>query len=387
LIIITFDEGGDQSNASCCGLGSKAGGQVATVLLSPQAHQGFVDGTAYSHYSLLKTIITAWNLPDLGHTAEGELIEAPWIGRLEPTTTPTPLSDQANSPIKNGELAFPIRGAFYYPWFPDSWDQNNMNPFTHFEPSLGYYSQDDPAVIQQQVAAMKYGKIQFGIASWWGQGHYTDVRIPLLLQAGEKADFKWSLYIESEGSGNPSVNAIQSDLQYIRDHYAGSPSYLKLNGRFVVFVYADQNDGCEMSDRWKQANTAGAYLVLKVFSGYRSCASQPDAWHQYAPDTSQKNVGKTSFIISPGFWKANEKDPRLARDLYVWNQSIQAMIASQAQFQLITTFNEWGEGTAVESGSEWESPSGYGLYLDALHYDGNPPALPPSNTPVPTSKP
>jgi hypothetical protein len=387
LIIITFDEGGDQSNGSCCGLGGKAGGQVATVLISPLAHQAFVDGTAYSHYSLLKTILAAWNLPDLGDTPSSELIEAPWIGKLDPTSTPTPLPDQTDSNSKNGELAFPIRGAFYYPWFPNSWNQNGLNPFTHYAPTLGYYTQDDPAVIQQQVAAMKYGKIQLGIASWWGQGHYTDSRIPLLLQAGEKDSFKWSLYIESEGIGNPSVNSIQSDLQYIRDHYANSPSFLKISGRFVIFVYADQNDGCEMSDRWKQANTEGAYLVLKVFSGYRTCASQPDAWHQYAPDTSQRDVGKTSFIISPGFWKADEKDPRLPRDPYIWNQAIQAMVASHAQFQLITTFNEWGEGTSVESGSEWQSPSGYGLYLDALHYDGKPPVLFPSGTPLPTTKP
>jgi hypothetical protein len=29
------------------------------------------------------------------------------------------------------------------------------------------------------------------------------------------------------------------------------------------------------------------------------------------------------------------------------------MIASQEPWQLITTFNEWGEGTSVELASEW----------------------------------
>ena len=36
-----------------------------------------------------------------------------------------------------------------------------------------------------------------------------------------------------------------------------------MNGKFVVFVYADTNDACGMADRWKQANTVGAYVVLK----------------------------------------------------------------------------------------------------------------------------
>jgi hypothetical protein len=46
------------------------------------------------------------------------------------------------------------------------------------------------------------------------------------------------------------------------------------------------------------------------------------------------------------------------------------MIASRARWQLITTFNEWGEGTAVESAREWRSSSGYGAYLDILHNNG-----------------
>jgi hypothetical protein len=46
------------------------------------------------------------------------------------------------------------------------------------------------------------------------------------------------------------------------------------------------------------------------------------------------------------------------------------MLASGAQWQLVTSFNEWGEGTSVESGDQWSSASGQGIYLDALHSDG-----------------
>jgi hypothetical protein len=48
------------------------------------------------------------------------------------------------------------------------------------------------------------------------------------------------------------------------------------------------------------------------------------------------------------------------------------MIGSGAPFQLITTFNEWGEGTSAESATEWQSASGYGAFLDALHTNGVP---------------
>lgn len=296
----------------------------------------------------------------------------PAFPKFENIPTPVPQGTEKTSslPAAAGDLTFPIRAAFYYPWFPQSWKQSNMDPFTHYHPLLGFYSEDDAQVIQQHIVAMKYGKIQVGISSWWGQGHYTDGRVPALLKAGLEANFYWALYIENEGIGDPSPDAIRSDLEYIRDHYASSPAYLKIGGRFVVFVYAQPADACGMADRWKQGNTVGAYVVLKVFSGYQKCSSQPESWHQYAPAGAEKQQGVNSYTISPGFWKATEEQSRLDRDVARWSKSIQAMISSKANFQLITTFNEWGEGTAVESAQEWASPSGYGAYLDALHNDG-----------------
>ncbi|MDR3575859.1 MAG: alkaline phosphatase family protein [Anaerolineaceae bacterium] len=79
LLIITFDEG--TTNIGCCGLPSKAGGKIATLLVSKLVKPGFQDDTAYTHYSLLKTIETSWGLlPLLGHSADAgtTLISAPW---------------------------------------------------------------------------------------------------------------------------------------------------------------------------------------------------------------------------------------------------------------------------------------------------------------------
>jgi hypothetical protein len=293
------------------------------------------------------------------------------------TSLPTPVPTEipmAKNMAAGEELSFPIRAAFYYPWFPEAWNQQGMNPFTHYTPGLGYYSQDDLSVIRQHITEMQYGKIQAGIASWWGQAQPTDKRFASLLKLGEQMGFYWSVYMESEGAGNPSVEAIRSDLQYIHDRYAQSPAYLKISGRFVVFVYAEPSDSCGMVNRWTQANTVGAYLVLKIFPGYLNCMSQPDGWHQYAPATPTFQARQSSYTISPGFLKGTEAQPRLVRDPARWAKDIQAMVASKANFQLITTFNEWGEGTAVENAKQWSSSSGFGLYLDALHYDGNLPS-------------
>ncbi len=77
LIVLTWDEG--QGSQTCCGF-SSGGGRVATVLVSPLVRQGYQDNTAYTHYSLLKTIAESWGLQQLGHASESQvsLITAPF---------------------------------------------------------------------------------------------------------------------------------------------------------------------------------------------------------------------------------------------------------------------------------------------------------------------
>ena len=79
LLVITFDEG--TTAVGCCGLPSKAGGKIVTLLVSKLVKPGFQDETPYTHYSLLKTIETSWGLqPMLGHAGDAgtTLISSPW---------------------------------------------------------------------------------------------------------------------------------------------------------------------------------------------------------------------------------------------------------------------------------------------------------------------
>ena len=292
----------------------------------------------------------------------------------EATTTAVRLVVDSN----DTQPSFPIRAAFYYPWFPEAWDQGGINPYTRYHPSLGLYDSGSSSVIQQNVRAMQYAGIAAGISSWWGQSHRTDTRLPTILSATRSfgSAFRWALYYENESVGDPSVSQIASDLAYIQDRYGSDPAYLRVDGRFVVFVYASSSDGCAMADRWRQAASGfDVYLVLKVFPGYRTCAGQPDSWHQYAPAVAADGQLGYSYSISPGFWKAGEPSPRLARDLARFAGNIRDMVASNAPWQLVATFNEWGEGTAVEAAAEWQANPNCvlcpGLYLWALHQNGN----------------
>ena len=302
---------------------------------------------------------------------------------LEPTTSPSIWPSAADA-----DHVLPVRAAFYYPWFPEAWRQNGSDPFSEYEPSAGNYDGGDAGVIERHVEAMQYGGIDVAIASWWGVEDETNARVPALLAASAGTGLRWSLYYEIEGSGDPSTAELAADLRYIQDQFSADPGYFTIDGRFVIFVYGDATDTCDMAQRWTRANAGiGAYLVLKVFSGYRSCADQPDGWHQYAPAEASDFQPGFSYAISPGFDKLGEP-ARLVRDLARWERNAREMVASGAPFQLITTFNEWGEGTSVEPAVEWSTPSGFGAYLDVLHEVIEPPAPPaPASEPATVSSP
>jgi glycosyl hydrolase family 99 len=266
--------------------------------------------------------------------------------------------------------SFPISATFYYAWYPESWFRDSVFPYSRFHPSLDYYTAGDARIVRHHTDAMRYAHLDAGIYSWWGRDGYppTDGRFDAYLAGARTTPFRWAIYYEREGYENPTVEKIRSDLEYIRDRYAGKPAYLTIDGRFVVYVYGNSDDSCDVTAaRWQKANTVGAYVVLKAFAGFRSCSAQPDAWHQYSAALPEYDLAPDAFMIAPGFDETSEGAPRLARDPPRWRTDAAAMVASNARWQLVLTFNEWPEGTSVESADEWTSPSGYGAYLDVLH--------------------
>jgi hypothetical protein len=276
----------------------------------------------------------------------------------------------------SSQLTLPVRGIFYYPWYPATWSVNGKHVF--YQPTLGYYSSDDQAVVDQHIKDLDYANVDVAIASWWGINQQSEnTRIPRLLNRTVAAgsDLKWAVLYEKEGFGNPSVSEIQSDLAYVKQNYVPHQAYAKINGKPVIFVYNADDNTCEVADRWALAANNEWYLSLKVVGAFAGCAHQPTTWHQYGPDSPEQRHAGYSIVIAPGFWRADVATPLLARDPTRWGQNVRNMVASKESWQLITTFNEWGEGTAVESARDWESASGYGIYLDALHNNGNPASI------------
>ena len=345
------------------------------------------------------------------------------------------LPGPANRDVAQAQADFqptaPYYGIFYYPWFGNpstngnwlAWGQGSARPpatwFSHYLPDLDpnafapaseLYSSRDPAVFYWQLNKLAEAKQEFGIASWWGQGHHTDVTMSMVLKDfmnrpdNPYPNFRWALYYEQESQGNPTVAQLVGDLNYIAENYAAQPSYFRIGGRPVIFVYSLGSDQADMVLRWNEARAQAQgnfYVVLKVFNGYRSVSPQPDGWHQYVPAARVDVQSGYSHVVSPGFWLDGESEPRLVRDVAAFHSAVQAMVNGTAPFRLVTSWNEWGEGTGVEpavqvrlgaNGEEFD-PDGaqmgntYVAILNELLPPLELPAPPPTATPTPTGTP
>jgi hypothetical protein len=89
------------------------------------------------------------------------------------TGTATPSSTPSASPTASPSASATVppatgvvRAAFYYPWFPEAWNQHSITPYTNYSPSRGLYNSSDPALITSHIDDMLYGGLNAGIASW-----------------------------------------------------------------------------------------------------------------------------------------------------------------------------------------------------------------------------
>jgi hypothetical protein len=140
--------------------------------------------------------------------------------------------------------------AFYYPWYGVAhgasgqwfhWEgvsENYIANAAHY-PLLGIYDSWDERLIEAHILLAKYAGIDGFIVSWWGIATFEDQALKRIIKVAEKYDFKITVYYESYRPWNPLISAdiIINELSYIVREYSKSSSFLKINGKPVIFIY------------------------------------------------------------------------------------------------------------------------------------------------------
>lgn len=137
-------------------------------------------------------------------------------------------------------------GAFYYPWYDTNrhWNEGSIQT-----PLLDKYSSRDPKIINQHISWAKKGKIDFFIASWWGQKSFEDIVIKDNLDSACTGNpFKYCLVYESGGllhtrgdridiNDPKNLDRLANDFKYFCKNLFPSSNYYKINNKPVVFLY------------------------------------------------------------------------------------------------------------------------------------------------------
>ena len=317
-------------------------------------------------------------------------------------------------------------GAFYYTWYPTNFGQGYLRAWLSpaQAPALGEYDSADPEVARQHIAwCSRHGVDALIVDYFPGQPQHVEAIQKGLLSAPNIGDIKFFMLYGSNGLGvqwqdgcisfGPGLN------QTFRDHfkqmaaaYFDHPSYLKINGRPVVFIYLTRlfagDYGGAINGMRQDLETMGhdVYLIAdevfwRVHHAYtRQDTTEPQparfnhfdaitAYNLYDADPKPNHVGygfetrlvediaglyrsyldaaagKVALVpnLLPGY---NDRGTRLAYDIKAlprqwWPGAAEGsflkesfdriglpFVDSRVNMITITSFNEWNEDTCLE---------------------------------------
>jgi len=140
-----------------------------------------------------------------------------------------------------------------------------------FWPRRGLYRSDDPKVLSSQMEEMRSAGIGVAVISWWGrpdvpgthdtQGVSTDAAVPAVLEAAAKQGMSVAFHLEPyEGR---TAETVAEDVAYIRERYGSHPAVF----RSTKAALADRSPaGCAASVAVPQSE--GGEPVFFVYDSY-----------------------------------------------------------------------------------------------------------------------
>jgi len=285
--------------------------------------------------------------------------------------------------------------AFYYGWYGNPEVSGNWNHWKDVDPVnktiasstnwpvLGPYDSHDPKVVDQHFRWAKKAGLTGFIFSWWRQGDFHDQGMPLMLDTARKHGMKITVYYETvPPRGSPTPEGAVGDLLYLLGKYGKHPAWLTVDGKPVFFIYGRALNEIKL-DGWKQViaevnrkHPGGALFIgdriseeaAQVFDGIHTynptgrtkgmSAEQLRVWaREYYPMTVRTAGDKIAAVtVIPGYddHKLGRPEPRpiTSRHGETYRILWQEAIAANPDWVLITSWNEWHEGSEIEPSAQ-----------------------------------
>jgi hypothetical protein len=261
--------------------------------------------------------------------------------------------------------------AFYYNWY----DEKSFGPKKTSDQPITPYKSTDRATIERQVDQAKQAGLDGFVVSWYGPrdaaDNQTEANLRTLLDVAQQKGFRVAVDFETNGPFFKSKTDVQNALASLLSTHATHPAYLKVNGKPVVFFWQNSrfnvNDWLVMREAvdplhqsiWIGEGTNLDYL--RVFDGHHlyniAWSADPRAevikWSQRVREKAIE-LGAFKYFIGtamPGFdnrLASSSATYRPRNDGEYFRQSFTGVTQSNADWAIITSFNEWAEGSQIE---------------------------------------
>jgi hypothetical protein len=255
--------------------------------------------------------------------------------------------------------------ALYYPWF----SPENFGPGLTSDTPAEPYESDDPAVMARQIDQARRAGLDAFVVAWLGPDDRTDRNLATMLDQAAARGFRVSVYFETASMGGS--DAVASNLDYLLSHYGGHPSFLRQDGRPVVFFWRQQMFAPETwagirqqvdpgwGSVWIAEGTTTAYLNafngLHLFNiSWAPDPAQPLQTWSSRTRAAEAAMGATRIwvpTIMAGYNDIAVRGgyARSREDGAYYRRTMEAALATDPQWAvLVTSWNEWPEGTQIE---------------------------------------
>ena len=300
----------------------------------------------------------------------------------QPTVAPPGVARSGQRPVV----------AFYYSWFGlDQWAPGKVPDV----PAIPYASKDRSTMVRHVEQAQGVGIDAFAVA-WYGptvHNNQTETNFRTMLEVAGERGFRCTVDFETRSPFYHSQADVVEGLRYLINNHAAHPAFFRYEGKPVVFFWAVRDvfrgQGQSAVDAWAairqqvdpQHNTLwiadGADIqFLRVFDGHHlyNITWNPPAnvhntlstWGNRVRSYSSEHGVRRVWVatVMPGYNDLfiQGRAGRFANDRRngaYYQETWQAAMDSAPDLIVITSFNEWLEGTQIEPSASYGN-----LYLD-----------------------
>lgn len=265
----------------------------------------------------------------------------------------------------------PLVLAFYYAWY----DQGTWTSGLPADQPAQPYASSDPATVERHVNQAQAAGIDALIQSWYGPqeaNNQTETNFRMLLDVAAAKGFRAGADFETDGPFFPDQASVVDALRYLLTVHAQHPAYLRHAAKPVVFFWRQQRFSVDewaairaqidpnRDSLWIAEGVDIAYQA--VFDGHHlySIAWSPDVertladWgfrvRRYEADNDVERLWVATVMPAYDDTRTGRADAFSVdrQDGGYYRQAWSAAMGSKPDWIVITSFNEWVEGTMIE---------------------------------------